>query len=302
MILAAGLSPAWQQILVFDRFRVGDVNRAVETHACASGKVINVGMALFHLGSDSHTLTVIGGTTGQGIRDEFAANGIPATWIETDVPTRTCTTILDRSTGVTTELVENTSPIGNNVLQRFADEFRQHAAAGDVVVITGSSPPGTPPTLYRDLLRAAPARCILDIRGDELLAALETRPFVVKPNRDELAATVRRELWNDDDLLAAMRELNGQGAEWVIVTDGCRPVWMTSAEETIRVPPATVDAVNPIGCGDCLAAGIAWGIAQGRPAAEWLRLGIAAAAENAVQLLPARLDPQRVRTLAESMA
>ena len=31
MILNAGLSPAWQQILAFDRFETGEVNRARES-------------------------------------------------------------------------------------------------------------------------------------------------------------------------------------------------------------------------------------------------------------------------------
>jgi tagatose 6-phosphate kinase len=298
VILAAGLAPAWQQIFAFDRFQAGEVNRAADAESCASGKVINVGLALFHLGVESRTLTVVGGRAGQGIREEFAASNIPATWIETDVPTRTCTTILDRSAGVTTELVENAPPLGADALKRFASAFKRHVASADAVVITGSNPPGTPATFYRDLLRAAPARCILDIRGDELLAALETRPFVVKPNRDELAATVGRDLSSDDELLRAMRELNERGAEWAVVTDGAGPVWMTSTDATFRLQSLKVDVVNPIGCGDCLAAGIAWSIAQGASPAEWVQLGIAAAAENASQLLPARLDPQRVRSLA----
>jgi len=294
VILAAGLSPAWQQIFAFERFETGEVNRAAEARTCASGKVINVGRALFQLGVESRTLAVVGGRAGQGIRDEFAASNIPATWIETDVPTRSCTTILDRSNGITTEIVENALSIGFDVLDRFAAAFMAHATSADIVVITGSNPPGTPATFHRNLLRAAPSRCILDIRGDELLAALETRPFVVKPNRDELAATLGRDLSGDDDLLRAMRELNARGAEWAVVTDGSGPVWMTSADATIRFQPPAVDVVNPIGCGDCLAAGMAWGVSQGRAPAEWLRIGIAAAADNAAQLLPARLDRDRV--------
>ena len=45
MILSAGLTPAWQQILVFDGFRYGEVNRAAEAVWCASGKVFNAGIA-----------------------------------------------------------------------------------------------------------------------------------------------------------------------------------------------------------------------------------------------------------------
>jgi fructose-1-phosphate kinase PfkB-like protein len=56
--------------------------------------------------------------------------------------------------------------------------------------------------------------------------------------------------------------------------------------------------VNAIGSGDCLAAGIAWGLQRGLDVPGAVRLGVAAAAENARQLLPARLDVDRVLALA----
>ncbi|HEV3138440.1 MAG TPA: PfkB family carbohydrate kinase, partial [Pirellulales bacterium] len=59
--------------------------------------------------------------------------------------------------------------------------------------------------------------------------------------------------------------------------------------------------VNPIGSGDCLAAGIGWGLARGMEPLAAIRLGIAAAAENVQQLLPARLDPEKVLARTESI-
>src|SRR5262249_7617530 len=61
LILAAGLTPAWQQILQFDALAVGEVNRATDVQWCASGKVLNVGIALGHLGAESLTLAPLGG-------------------------------------------------------------------------------------------------------------------------------------------------------------------------------------------------------------------------------------------------
>jgi fructose-1-phosphate kinase PfkB-like protein len=55
-----------------------------------------------------------------------------------------------------------------------------------------------------------------------------------------------------------------------------------------------VETVNPIGSGDCLAAGIAYGTARGLPPLEAIRLGIAAAAENAASLLPGHIEPASV--------
>jgi fructose-1-phosphate kinase PfkB-like protein len=59
--------------------------------------------------------------------------------------------------------------------------------------------------------------------------------------------------------------------------------------------------VNPIGCGDCLAAGIAVGVESGLEMVEAVSLGIAAARENARSLLPARIDREAVHHAAESL-
>jgi 1-phosphofructokinase family hexose kinase len=301
MILAAGLTPAWQQIVEFDRFAVGQVNRARSVYWCASGKVLNIGIALHHLGAPARTMSVLGGPHGEAIRAEFAHESIDAAWIATQVATRVCTTILNGATGQTTELVENSAPLEPAVLDRFVAAFREHAAAAKVLVLSGSLPEGTPPEYYRRLLEATSAPAILDIRGPELLHALECRPLVAKPNRDELQRTVGRELTDDAALLGAMRELNSRGAEWVVVTGGSAPVWMTSRERTLQLRPPSANVVNPIACGDCLAAGIAWGVMHGWAMLKSVRYGMGAAADNLQQLLPSRLDPARVAEFARQV-
>ena len=55
-------------------------------------------------------------------------------------------------------------------------------------------------------LRQHVAIKLLDARGPELQATLPLKPWVVKPNRSELAKTAGRELSTDDDLIAASLE------------------------------------------------------------------------------------------------
>jgi 1-phosphofructokinase family hexose kinase len=298
VILAAGLSPAWQQIMRFDRFLPGEVNRASEVHWCASGKVLNVGLALAHLDAPCSTLTVLGGPPAARIEQEFAELGAPLNGIKTAAPTRTCTTILDAQTGQTTELVENAGSPTEAELADFVAAFRQQAAAATTVVLTGSLPRGTPATFYRDLLADWPVRAILDVRGPELLAALERKPLLVKPNREELAMTVGRPVDSDERLLGAMREINQRGAIWVVVSQGKDALWLTSLEKTYQFTPPNMDVVNPIGCGDCLAAGMAWRLDAGDDVPQAVRYGMAAAAENAAMLLPSRLDAALVQRRA----
>jgi 1-phosphofructokinase family hexose kinase len=295
VILSAGLTPAWQQIMRFTRLDRGEVNRAAEVHWCASGKAINVGMALSALGIASHTLSPAGGWSGQSMRDEFVARRIPATWTPSIAPTRICTTLLNDADGSSTELVENAACLTDAELDEFRRQFDALSASATAAVLTGSLPKGTPPTFYQGLLKGTRCPVVLDARGPELLAALECRPPVVKPNRAELALTVGRPLDDRPAVFAAMRELIERGAQSVVVTHGKAAIWvMDGASAWELAPPGVMPVVNPIGCGDCLAAGIALGLARGESLVDAVRLGIALASDNVTQLLPARLSSDRV--------
>jgi len=301
LILAAGLTPAWQQILRFDRLRLGEVNRAQESHWCASGKVLNVAVALAHLGAPVETLALLGGAAGDSIEREFAALGIARQWIQAHWATRVCTTVIDDSVGEVTELVENVGPVTADELERFRRAYAERAATAELVVLTGSLPSGTPRTFYRELLATTRSPAILDVRGVELREALHLRPLLVKPNREELRHTVGHALLDDSQVMAAMRDLNQAGAQWVLVTQGGQPALVSSPEGCYRITPPRVQPVNTIGAGDCLAAGIAWGVTQGLTVVEAICLGMAAAVENVIQLLPARLDCDAVRARARQV-
>lgn len=301
MILAAGLTPAYQEMLLLRGLRLGEVNRAREALWCASGKVLNVGLALHHLGGWHRTLALLGGLTGKAIEEEFRDLGVSARWVWSARRTRVCTTILDEEAGVTTELVEESPAASPDELEAFLEAYTSEASRASLVVLSGSLPGGTPRTFYRDLLERTPCRSVLDARGPELLEALGRRPFLVKPNREELGATVGRKLEGRDAVLEAMAEVRRLGTEWVVVTAGKEALLAMGPPGAFALHPLETRVVNPIGCGDSLAAGTAWGIAAGLPVPKSLALGVAAAAQNAAALLPARLDPARVEEMARGV-
>jgi tagatose 6-phosphate kinase len=301
VILAAGLTPAVQQILVFENFRPGNVNRAKEAHLCASGKVINVGLALHHLGGPAHILSILGGPGGESIDREIRERGIPCSWVWAGKPTRMCTTLIDMGSSTTTELVENANPVAPSELDRFLVEFENAAPRAGTVVLSGSFPAGTPKTYYRTLIERSTAPVILDASGQELLEALPAKPFCIKPNREELSRALGRDLHSDRDLRSAMEEMCSRGAAWTIVSHGADALWACDGKRMLLYRPLKIAAVNPIGSGDCLAAGIAWALSRGKEMPDAITTGIAAAADNASMLLPARLNPEKVRRMAETV-
>ncbi|HZZ71671.1 MAG TPA: PfkB family carbohydrate kinase, partial [Pirellulales bacterium] len=243
MIVAAGLSPAWQQDMEFADFTPGEVNRARSVAWYGSGKVLNVGVGIDRLGGRALVIAPLGGVARMAIAAEFADLAVDARWIPTAAATRVCTTIHDRTRAQTTELVENAGRMTAAELEHFAAEFKLHAARAELVVLSGSLAAGTPAEFFSQLLAETKCPAILDLRGPELLAALEHRPLLVKPNREELAATFNRALPDEMAVLAALHELRERGAQWAVVTDGMNPVWVASPEGTFRLVPARVEAV-----------------------------------------------------------
>ena len=293
MILAAGLTPTWQRVQRFDDFIPGEVNRATETHACASGKVLNVAVAAHLLSTPVKALAPVGrDVTGTAIRGDLESGGVIARWIESSAPARTCTTLLTPE-GVT-ELVENSGPVTDAERETFLATFHEEASTARLIVLSGSLPPGTPATFHGDCIKATRIPVILDARGEELLAALPEKPFLVKPNRRELGATLNRDLAGDADLHEAMKELRRRGAKWVVVTDGPKPVHALGDGEIMRIPPAKVTVVNPIGCGDAFAAGLATSLMMEPDMADMEKAigrALSAAAASAAHILPGRLEP-----------
>jgi 1-phosphofructokinase family hexose kinase len=286
VILSAGLTPVWQQVLLFDALAWGEVNRAREAHWCASGKVLNVARALHHLNAPGKALTVVGGSTGGAVRRDAERLGLAARWVDAVAPTRICTTVVEAGRHTATELVANAGALDDAEIAAFEAAYVEEAAAAAVVVLIGSLPAGTPPDFYRRLLARTPGRAVVDARGPELLEALHERPFLVKPNRSELQQTLGRELTADASLFDAMRELNERGVAWVVVTDGRNPVHVRGQGRLYRLRPPTAEVLNPIGCGDCLAAGIARALHGGAEPVDAVRYGVATAADKLGRLLP----------------
>jgi 1-phosphofructokinase family hexose kinase len=297
MIVSAGLTPAVSQIMEFASFREGEVNRARAVQWSAAGKSVNVGIALASLDRSTVTIAPVGGHSGELLKAALSRLRVPYRFTNTRTRTRICTTILSRD-GTTTELVEEAGPLTRRELDDFKRLWIRCAKRARVVVISGSMPPGTGVNFYHTMIRELDGHAILDVRGPELLAALKARPFIVKPNREELARTIGRTLKTERDVFRAMHELNTQGAQWVVISQGGRAVLVSSLEKRYRFASLKTVVVNPIGAGDYMTAGIAWSISKGRTVPDAVRFGIAAATMKVQHRSPPALTAKALDKLS----
>ena len=283
MILCLGITPTVQRTMTFARLNIDAVNRATSTIETASGKSINVARVLSTLGEECVATGFVGGDSGQFIRADLDRAGIAHDFVNVESKTRTCTTIIDQSSGQVTELVEESKQVENDAWDQLRSKVSARLRQATLIVLSGSLTPGAPQDFYAwciDRANEREIKVILDAAGLPLREALASRPLIVKPNRAELARTLDMPIDANDLLKSAIIQLISHGPAWAIVTMGSEGSVVSDGKLFWRVISPRVDAISPIGSGDAYAAGIACALRREEALPEACRLGAACAAAN----------------------
>jgi fructose-1-phosphate kinase PfkB-like protein len=233
---------------------------------------VNVARVAAILGAEVRLLTVAGGARGRLLKGQLQRQRFGARVVSVEAETRICQTLLGN--GEATELVEEAGLLRANEVQEVLRAFAAEVRKAQLVVLTGTVPKGSDGSFYARLVGESQrrgVRVLIDAQKAQLQNALKKQPFLVKINRDELAAVA-----------------HVRGAQWAVITDGAKTVHVTdgSSERPLIIKPPRVRARNPIGSGDAMLAGIAVELLKGRPMVEAVRLGVACGAANAMTLEP----------------
>ncbi|MDX9954079.1 MAG: PfkB family carbohydrate kinase [Anaerolineae bacterium] len=119
------------------------------------------------------------------------------------------------------------------------------------------------------------------------LLAQRLHPFLpelaaLAANRAEAEALLGTHFRDEDEVLQGARRLAQLGVDLAIITQGAEGISYATSDESGRLPAFNVEVVDPVGAGDALTAAIAYGLAEGLPSTEVVRLGLAAAAQTIV--------------------
>ena len=121
---------------------------------------------------------------------------------------------------------------------------------------------------------------LLDSSGEGLKQGVVATPRIVKVNLAEAVALLGRELLTPDDQMAALDALRVWGSDWAVLTLGEKGALFAAGERRWAAAAPKVEAINPIGSGDALTAGLMAGLVRGLPPEECFRLGMATAVAN----------------------
>ncbi len=290
-IRVVGPNPAVDRIEILDRLHVDAVNRSVEVLTRAGGKSLNLARAIRRLGLDVSVYGFLGGWTGTFIRGACAAHGLNDRHTTITGDTRISLVLVEPAIGVSTVINEPGPIVTAPEAAALLDDLSADCRAGDIAVLSGSLARGLPVGFHAEMVRrgqAAGARVIVDTSGPALAAAVEARPWMIKPNLTEFAQLTGRDLRSDrpDAVLAEMRTLVDAGIETVVVTLGQHGLLYADAEKALRVHSPRVNAKNPTGSGDILLAGFVAARAAGADVVAALRIGVSAAAASCARIEP----------------
>lgn len=304
MITVLSLSPAVDKIYVIDDFCAGELYRVNNCLQSPGGKGINVTRVVRMLDTKVAVLGFKAGSTGQWLEDSIIGTGAKAHFIEVAGLSRTNNNIIDKVNNKETEILEEGPEISLESWKLFLEYFRQVIKESNVLVCSGGLPKGLGTDTYARLMEEANklgVKTILDASGEVLKHGIRAKPYLIKPNLRELSTYFNTQFTSESQIVSACKKIINEGVKVVVTSLGAEGALLVSENSAYKALPVSVNAINTIGSGDSMVAGISTGIAKELDIFDCFRLGAACAASNTEFIGIGIIDNERVEQLKKEI-
>ena len=282
MIYTVTFNPSLDYIVSVRNFEEGSVNRASDEMILPGGKGINVSIVLNNLGMESHLLGFIAGFTGKEIERMVSDDGCISEFIKVD---NGFSRINVKMRSEKESEINGIGPaISNSEMTQLLDKLDK-LKEGDVLVLAGSIPASIPDTIYYDIMKMLSDRKIMivvDATKDLLLNVLPLHPFLIKPNKQELAEMMNLENLSKEDIVKNAFELQKRGARNVLVSMAGEGAILVTEDGNVYSSAAHKgNVVNSVGAGDSMVAGFIYGYLKNKDYKEAFETGLCAGSASA---------------------
>ncbi|EGW0027000.1 1-phosphofructokinase [Enterococcus faecium] len=259
------------------------VNRTKEDDIQANGKGVNVSLVLKMLDFPSTALGFSAGFTGKYIEDYLQQKQIQTDFIEVPGMTRINVFTQVNQTKEEYKLVNQGPEIPQAAVHNFLNQIRA-LQAEDYLCISGSLPRGLSPKVLIEISRICQEKgihLIIDSSDQEAMDCLPYRPFLLKPNEEELSSWFGRKMVTDEDYFVYGQRLVELGAENVLLSLGEKGAILFTKDRVFRGNSPKGKVVNTACAGDTMLGAFLAGYMNRRPLDETLRKSIAAGSSTA---------------------
>lgn len=280
MIGTITLNPCIDKTVVIDGFHYGGMNRVSSSRDDISGKGINVSIALSQLGARVRTLGIDYKNSTQTVKKSLEKFNIGYESIDVEGTLRVNVKVMDQETSITTELNQKGDYVGADKLKEF-DQILEAALENlNILVVTGSVPPGVNTSYYFEIVRKARekgVKVILDAEGELLMSGLEAKPYLIKPNLYEFEMAFGLKTKEMSDIISVCRKIIESGIEVVCLSMGEEGALIVDREKAYRCKPSKIEVQSTQGAGDSLVAGMCVAMEEQVTLDQMLRYGVACA-------------------------
>lgn len=285
-------------------FSMDTVNRVADVSKTPGGKGLNVTRVLHQLGENVAATGFLGGSLGEFISKEIAKLGVHDYFAEINGTTRNCIAVIHE--GQQTEILENGPSISEMEANSFLEKIAEYVQLANFIVISGSLPNGVSNDYYNKILSIAGeyhTPVLLDTNGKLLEESLrnEIKPFLIKPNQEEMGDLLGKDLMNETDIIEALNSPIFEGVSWLVVTLGGDGAIVKHNGTIYRAKIPKVNAVNPVGSGDSVMAGFASGLASGLTQESLIKFGLSMGVLNAMNEKTGQIDPTKIEWCVKQM-
>jgi 1-phosphofructokinase family hexose kinase len=283
VITVGGFNTSVDKALDVDELRAGGVHRVRRMQAWPGGKGLHVALTVAALGEPVRLVGLIDDAHRREFEEFLGARGVEFHGVESKGALRTCLALRDQGGARITEILEPGPELDAATRDELCARFLRLSESSELSVLSGSVPPGFVERAYGDLvetLSAEGVRCLVDASGGLLRGAVEARPFLIKPNREEAEALTGATIDGAAAAARVARTLSERGIAMVVVSLGAQGAVAAFEDRVAHASVTVAGALHPVGSGDCLMGGMAVGLARGQEWQEVLRLGVACGAAN----------------------
>ena len=276
-IITLTLNPAFDMHCFAKNFEPFHENLAEVTALEAGGKGVNVSRALTFLGVENKALVVLGKENGDSFRRALIDDGIDCICIEVDGRIRENIT-LHTDNNPETRISFRGFSADSSLLRRVCDTLDGEIDADTVVTFTGSLPAGVSVAEAREMLvemKAKGAKIVIDSRSFKLDDIKAVRPWLIKPNEEEIALYSDLKVTDLESAATAAAQLRKSASENVMISLGGAGAVLACEDGIFSANAPEIEVLSTIGAGDSSIAGFIAAAKSGLSYPDMLRNAIA---------------------------
>jgi 1-phosphofructokinase family hexose kinase len=307
MIVTVSPNIALDRVRVIRGFQPGRQSRALFEFLQPGGSGVHATNVIQSLGGESIALGILGGHTGELWKLEADRRELHYDMVPISGETRESFCLIDLDLGSVVESVTAGPHVDHGIKDALLARLEIHLPAAELLILSGSLPPGLPNSTYAEMIRLAARHGIpvlADIHSEPLREAVPLRPWLLKPNLEEFHELIGSKTQDMRERVRASHELCQRTGIILALSMAESGVLLTTPEEQWLLTPPSVPmhlheghGQNVIGCGDSLVGALAYEYCQTREILDAAKLGLAAAHFNLSTPGVPEIDAAQVRKL-----